>query len=80
MAFSKVSTMAGRNVVQQTTPISTPLIITTPRSRPRAKVMKISAAKPAMVVVELPMTEVKVWEMASPMASSRSSMVSRAVS
>ena len=45
--------MAGRKVTQHSTPMMTPLIITTPRSRPRAKVMKISAAKPAMVVTDI---------------------------
>ena len=80
MTFSKVRIMAGRKVTQHSTPMITPLIITTPRSRPRAKVMKISAAKPAMVVTEEPMTDRKVSEMASPMAALRSSVCSRAVS
>ena len=77
---SKVRIMAGRKVMQHSTPITTPLIMTMPRSLPSAKVMKISAAKPATVVTEEPMTDTKVSDMATPMASLRSSCSSRAAS
>ena len=59
----------GRMVTQPSTPSSTPLAMTIPRSRPSVKDMKHRAMKPAMVVAELPMTEVKVLWMATAMAS-----------
>ena len=61
---------AGSTVTHPITPSSTPLAITRPRSRPMVKLMKHRAAKPAMVVTELPSTETKVSWMAWAMASS----------
>ena len=63
--LSKVRMMAGRTVTLPITPRRTPLAITSPRSRPMVKVMKQRAIKPAMVVAELPKTELKVSLMAS---------------
>ena len=71
IAFSKIKIIEGNTVTQQITPITTPLIITIPRSRPSSKVMKINAAKPAIVVTELPATEINVLEIASAIASLR---------
>ena len=71
IAFSKIKIIEGNTVTQQITPITTPLIITIPRSRPSSKVMKINAAKPATVVTELPATEINVLAMASAIASLR---------
>jgi len=51
-------------VMEPTTPSKTPLAMTRPRSRPRVKVIKQRARKPAMVVAELPITELKVSLMA----------------
>ena len=51
--------------------------MTMPRSRPSVKLMKHSAAKPAMVVMELPTTEVSVSWMAAAMASLLSARRSR---
>ena len=50
----------GRTVTQPITPSRTPFAITSPRSKPRVKDIKQSAIKPAIVVIELPSTEVKV--------------------
>ena len=52
------------------TPNTTPFAMTIPRSRPRVKLMKHRAMKPATVVRELPSTEEKVAAMAWAMASS----------
>ena len=67
--LSSSSIILGRMVTQPITPSSTPLAITMPRSRPRVKLMKHRAMKPAMVVMELPSTEAKVSWMATAMAS-----------
>ena len=61
--------MDGSTVTQQITPITTPFAITIPRSRPKVKVMKHSATKPATVVIELPITDEKVEAIASAIAS-----------
>ena len=60
----KVRMRAGRIVTEPMTPKMTPLAITRPRSRPRVKVMKQRAMKPATVVAEEPITELKVALMA----------------
>ncbi len=44
------------------------LAITTPRSSPKVKLMKHNAINPATVVMELPTTEVMVFEIACAMA------------
>ena len=49
--------------------------MTRPRSRPKVKVIKHSAAKPATVVVELPTTDRSVSLIAAAMASLLSGMV-----
>ena len=67
----------GSTVTQQMTPSRTPLAMTTPMSRPKVKLMKQRAMKPAMVVREEPVTEVMVAAMAWAMASFLSAMVSR---
>ena len=63
----KVRIRAGRTVMEPITPKITPLAITRPRSRPKAKVMKQSAIKPATVVAEEPITELRVALMACSM-------------
>ena len=63
----KVRMRAGRTVTEPITPKITPLAMTRPRSRPRVKVMKHKAIKPATVVAEEPMTELKVVLMACSM-------------
>ena len=60
----KVRMRAGRIVTEPMTPKMTPLAITRPRSRPRVKVIKQRAMKPATVVAEEPITELKVALMA----------------
>ena len=72
IALSKVSTNAGSNVTQQKTPITTPFAITIPISRPSEKVIKQSAINPATVVMELPITDLKVALMACAIALSLS--------
>lgn len=52
-----------------------PFAMTRPRSRPKVKVIKHSAAKPATVVVELPTTDRSVSLIAAAMASLLSGMV-----
>ena len=64
MALSKTRMKDGRMVTQQITPSRTPLAMTTPMSRPKVKLMKQRAMKPAMVVREEPVTEVMVAAMA----------------
>ena len=59
--LSKVRIKAGSTVTQPKTPKMTPLAITMPRSRPRVKLIKHRAMKPATVVMELPMTLFRVW-------------------
>lgn len=61
----------GRIVTQLMTPNSTPLAMTTPRSRPSVKLMKHRATKPAIVVTDEPMMDENVSVMASAMASFR---------
>ena len=75
--LSSTRISAGRTVTQPITPKITPFAMTRPRSRPSVKVMKHSAAKPATVVTELPMTEVSVSWMAHAMASLLSACFSR---
>ena len=60
---------AGRIVTHDITPNTTPFAITTPRSKPKVKLIKQSAINPATVVMELPTTEDIVALMASAMAS-----------
>ena len=55
-------------VTQAITPKITPLAITTPRSSPKVKLMKHNAINPATVVMELPTTEVMVFDIACAMA------------
>ena len=68
---------AGRIVTEPMTPRTTPLAMTRPRSSPRVKVIKQRAMKPATVVAEEPMTELKVALMALIMDSSGSLVVVR---
>ena len=56
--------MEGRIVTHPITPNTTPFAITTPRSIPSVNVMKHIARNPAIVVMELPTTEVNVCEIA----------------
>lgn len=63
---------AGSKVTQHRTPITTPLAITIPISRPSEKVIKQSAINPATVVIELPITDLKVALMACAIALSLS--------
>ena len=58
MIPSQASIREGSTVTQQITPSTTPFAITIPRSKPRVKVMKQSAIKPAIVVRDEPATEV----------------------
>ena len=67
-ALSNTRIKDGRIVTHPITPKITPFAITTPRSSPRVKLMKQRAIKPATVVIELPTTEVIVFEMACAMA------------
>ena len=59
----------GSTVTQQITPRTTPFAITIPRSRPRVKLMNISATKPATVVMELPTTDESVSFIAAAIAA-----------
>ena len=59
---------AGRTVTEPRTPRMVPLAMTRPRSKPRVKVIKQRARKPATVVAEEPRTELKVALMARSMA------------
>ena len=68
MGLSSTRIKAGRVVTHPITPRITPFAMTMPRSMPRVKVMKHRAMNPAMVVMELPMTEVKVSWMAAAIA------------
>ena len=49
--------MDGSTVTQQMTPNTTPFAMTRPMSRPKVKLMKQRAIKPATVVRLLPRTE-----------------------
>ena len=64
IGLSKIRIIAGRTVTQQITPITTHFALTIPRSRPSANVIKQSAAKPAIVVTELPTIDLKVLAIA----------------
>ena len=66
--------MQGSSTTVPSTPKMTPLLMTTPRSRPKVKLMKQMEIKPATVVRLEPKMEVKVRWMALAMASSRSSV------
>ena len=68
--LSSTRIIDGSTVTQPSTPSSTPLAMTMPKSRPSVKLMKHRAMKPEMVVTELPMTLVRVAWMAVAMASS----------
>ena len=68
IALSHARISAGRIVTHPITPNTTPFAITIPRSSPSVKLMKQRATKPAIVVIELPVTETIVWEMACAMA------------
>ena len=70
--LSRTSISDGRIVTQPITPKSTPFAITMPRSLPRVKLIKHRAIKPAIVVTELPVTEVSVLDIALAMAFSLS--------
>ena len=67
---SNTRIIAGRTVTQQITPITTPFAITIPMSRPSAKVITHSARKPAIVVTELPATDLNVSAIACAIARS----------
>jgi len=56
-------------VTHPMTPKTTPLAITIPRSKPKVKLMKHSAINPATVVMEEPTTLVRVFPIATAMAS-----------
>ena len=64
IALSNTRIIDGNTVTQQITPKITPFAMVTPRSRPKVKLMKQSAINPATVVMELPITDVKVFEIA----------------
>ena len=64
IGLSKSRIITGKIVTQPITPRATPFAITRPRSFPRVKVIKHKAINPAIVVTELPITEVIVFEMA----------------
>ena len=68
IALSKQRIIAGRKVIHTITPKITPFAITNPKSIPSLKVMKQSAANPAMVVTELLVTDLNVLEMACAIA------------
>ena len=72
--LSNTRIIAGRTVRQQTTPSSTPLAMTMPRSRPSVKLMKHKAIKPAIVVTEEPITLDIVSSIACAIAFSLSSV------
>ena len=61
--------MDGSTVTQQITPNTTPFVITIPRSRPKVKLMKHRAINPAIVVIELPTTDLIVAAIAFAIAS-----------
>ena len=61
--------MLGKMVTHPTTPNITPLAITIPRSVPSVNVIKQSAKKPAIDVIELPTTDLNVAAMAFAIAS-----------
>ena len=63
-------------VTQLITPSITPFAITIPRSMPSLYVIKQSATKPATVVIELPITALKVLFTASAIASWSSPVMS----
>ena len=67
--LSSTRIIDGKIVTHPITPRSTPLAITIPRSAPRVKLMKQRAMKPAIVVMELPTTDVSVSLMAYAIAS-----------
>ena len=69
MGRSNTKMREGRTVTQQITPSKTPFAMTIPKSQPRVKLIKQRAINPAMVVMELPTTEVMVWAIACAIAS-----------
>ena len=64
IALSQQSISDGRIVTHPITPITTPFAITTPRSSPSVKLIKQSAINPATVVIELPITDTNVCDIA----------------
>ena len=68
IGLSNTKIMEGRMVTHPITPKMTPFAITTPRSSPKVKLMKHNATNPATVVMELPITEVSVPEIACAIA------------
>ena len=68
MNFSNINTIEGSTVTQESTPKITPFAMTRPISSPRVKLIKQRAIKPATVVMELPSTETRVFEMACAIA------------
>ena len=68
MALSNMRTIDGSRVTQHITPITTPFAMTIPKSLPKVKVIQHRAANPAIVVTELPTMDLKVFEIACPMA------------
>ena len=68
--LSNTSKSAGKIVKTVITPRSTPFAITIPKSLPKVRLIVHNTRNPAMVVVELPITEVNVSFIASFMASS----------
>ena len=72
IALSNTSKSDGKIVTQLITPNTTPFAITIPKSRPSVKLMKHNAMKPATVVIELPITDVNVLDIACAIARSLS--------
>ena len=70
IALSNCSNIAGRTVITQISPNKTPFAITIPMSFPNVKFMLHKAKNPAIVVSELPTTEVAVWQIAFAIACS----------
>ena len=68
--LSKISNNTGKIVSVHITPSNTPLAITSPKSLPNVNVIVHRTRKPAIVVRELPATEVNVSSMALLIASS----------
>ena len=58
--LSKIKSIDGKIVTHPITPNTTPFAITTPRSKPNVNVIKHNAINPAIVVIELPVTEASV--------------------
>ena len=66
--LSQTRIIDGNTVTHPNTPNTTPFAITTPKSNPSVKLIKHKATKPATVVIELPTTEVIVFDTACAIA------------